>query len=232
MSYYRLTPDRNQGAGFRAFSFLGIPVYIEFGFVLFIAIIFLIYSGEGGLNAATIGLWCVAMFFSLLVHEFGHALTAKAVGCDGIRVALRMFGGYATFSPTSRGRSLLITIAGPSAGLILGALCWLLLARGGRLLEIGAEGAMISFLGAMVFINIFWSIFNMIPIIPMDGGWTLFYSLSYLTAPDRAMAWAARVSLAMCVAVGAFAFAKGFPFVALFCFFFFMDNMRILQSSG
>lgn len=219
-----------QPRGWQVLRLFGIPVYVEPMFLALIAIIFFFY--QGSMSSVSIGLLCFVGFFSLLTHEFGHALVSRLVGCDGIRIALTGFGGYATHTPTTRGKSLLITLAGPFFGYVLGFAALGLYLGGGPLLDIGPEGAMLDLLQMTWVINLFWSTFNMLPIHPMDGGQSLFHALTYWVRPEKAMLWVARFSMALCIPLGFFAYQTGQIFIAFFSLMFFMDNLRVSQALG
>lgn len=230
MSNFRVTPDRGAPGGWKAFSFLDIPVYLEPSFFLFLVLIFFLNSGDGN-NHAAVGIFCVAIFFSLLVHEFAHALSSKYFGCSAIRIALVMFGGYATHSPTTRGKSLLITLAGPAASLAFGTVAYALTAQGSAL-RIGPPGAMKDLLFNLERINLFWGLFNLIPIHPMDGGQALFHLLSYRLRPDQAMIRVAQISMGTAAALGIFTFyfMPDESFIPLFCVMFFFNNLQSYQA--
>jgi len=128
-------------------------------------------------------LWIGCVFVSILVHEFGHALVARRFGADP-GVILYMLGGLCVHQndrETPRQR-LLILIMGPGAGFLLmgltiGVSClWLGLTPlqvwerhlfQGRTLPPRLAAAAIWFL---IEINFFWGVFNLFPIMPLDGG--------------------------------------------------------------
>lgn len=232
MTLYSIKPDYDRPAGWQILNFFGIPIYVEPSFFMFVGLIFLLQATGGPINVPEVGLFIFVIFFSILIHELGHALTAKMFGCDSIRIAMVMFGGYATHSHTTRGKSVVISLAGPSFGLALGGAATVLYLVGGeRLLAIGPQGAMGFVLSVVIFINFFWSLFNLLPIYPLDGGQALMYGLSgVLHSEARAMLFVARLSMALCVLVAVISYQLGFVFVAIFCFFFFMNNMRIMQA--
>lgn len=204
-------------------SLFGIPVHVDLTFFLFIALI--MFTG-GEVNPVESGILGMAIFFSLIAHEGGHALTARALGCDNIGITLRFGGGFASHSPTTRGRNLLIVLMGPAAGFALAAFAGLALAIGslyGFKFNAGAN----YMLWVLVIANVVWSIFNLIPIHPMDGGQALFYTLSYWFAETSAMLFVCRLSMVLCLIVGYFAFQYQQMFVVLICLISFQSNMRI-----
>jgi stage IV sporulation protein FB len=224
MAIYRMQPEfEYRPAGWRAFSLFGIPVYIEGGF-LFLLLFYFLTGAESRQDIPRIGLWCFVVFLSIVVHEFGHAIVARLSGCSGIRIALVMFGGLAYHSPTSRGRSILISLAGPFFGFLLGALAYVLF----EYTPLPYEGppATIYLLSTLVLVNIFWTIFNLLPMHPLDGGQTLFYALTYKLSDDTAMLWTARVSLIVAALVGFWGYQNGYLIISIICLFVGMQNFR------
>ena len=112
-------------------------------------------------------LFMLAGFISILVHELGHALTAKHLG-KRVEIVLQAFGGYAAYSGggrLSRLQSFLITAAGPAIQILLGAAVLLLLSQ--------ADGLSLNgkyFFSSLCFISFFWAFLNLLPVLPMDGG--------------------------------------------------------------
>ncbi len=226
MPVFRLTPDRDGPQGWRILTIGGIPVYVEPSFILFIGLITMLNADAGGIDVPRVGLICAVIFGSILVHELGHALSSKWFGLDNIRIALVMFGGYATHTPTTRGRSIVISLMGPFFGLLLAAAAFGLSRT--RLLDAGPEGAMEFVLGSLLLLNLFWSLFNLIPVHPMDGGQVLFHTLTYWLEPTRALRAVVRLSMVLCVVLGLLAYRVE-PFIALFFGLFFIDNWRVAQ---
>lgn len=148
------------------FSLFGIPVEVQ----PFFWISLIILGGTTGADTAAeifeILLFVLAGFISILVHEFGHALTAKAYGAN-TAITLQAFGGFAAYSGVrmSRGKSFLITAAGPAIQIALGLSVFLLLQV---LPQISKNGE--YFLVTLMFISFFWAILNLLPVLPLDGG--------------------------------------------------------------
>lgn len=67
-------------------------------------------------------------------------------------------------SPSAR-QALIVTAAGPLAGLLLGAIVWSISRSAGPLPNL----ARIAF-GWVVWVNVAWSLFNLLPLLPLDGG--------------------------------------------------------------
>ena len=112
------------------FSIFGIPVLVHPFFWVTLALI------GGALNAnspsAILGLclFLLAGFISILVHELGHALTARRFGARS-EIVLQAFGGYAAYSGVrlTRPQSFAVTAAGPAVQILLGVALYMLIPR-------------------------------------------------------------------------------------------------------
>jgi Zn-dependent protease len=148
------------------FSIFGIPVQVHPYFWITLAII----GGALGANSpsAILGvcLFLLAGFISILVHELGHALTARKFGAHS-EIVLQAFGGYAAYSGVrlTRPQSFAITAAGPAVQILLGVVLFFAIPR---LPEISPYGR--YFLTTLMGISIFWALLNLLPVLPLDGG--------------------------------------------------------------
>jgi hypothetical protein len=103
------------------FSLLGIPVRVHPMFWL----VALLLGFRGNPKPQELVLWVAVVFVSILVHELGHALAARAHGWEPW-ITLHGFGGLASYRPTRqtpRSR-ILITLAGPAPGSCSRPWCW------------------------------------------------------------------------------------------------------------
>ena len=162
------------------FQILGIPVRVHPGFWLMGAFICW-QSAEGRPDRILIGVICV--FFSILIHELGHAITFRRYGHRG-EIVLYMMGGYATGKPLSTWRIVLVSAAGPAAGFVVATIVWVLMK------SIPAETfiqhlSLYWTLNLLWFVNFWWGILNLTPCIPLDGG-RIMESLVYRYWPQRA----------------------------------------------
>lgn len=109
--------------------------------------------------------WVAVVFISVLVHELGHALVAKWWG-QTVSIELGTMGGVTTFhGPSlSRKKEFFVVLCGPLFGFLLCILSFYLF----RWNIFGSYG--VSFLSIMTLANLFWSILNLIPVHPLDGG--------------------------------------------------------------
>jgi len=97
--------------------FSGIKVYIHWTFLILIVWIFIMHSRMG--DGWQAGLWGVlfilALFACVVLHEFGHALTAKRYQIATRDITIYPIGGVASLEsmPEKPGQELLVAIAGP-----------------------------------------------------------------------------------------------------------------------
>ncbi|HEX6739977.1 MAG TPA: site-2 protease family protein [Vicinamibacteria bacterium] len=179
------------------FRLFGLPVRLSLFFVL---IGFLIRPAGAGSVVLTVA-WLLVMFVGVLLHELGHALTARAFGQQP-GILLHGLGGLTYWMPRGEigaGRRLLIAAAGPSVGLVLGFACLVL-----RLL-IRAPGTLVDqVLWFAVIVNLGWGAFNLLPLLPMDGGQVLASFLEIL-----GLGKARRVVHGFSLGVGVIAVAVG-----------------------
>ncbi len=148
------------------FSLFGIPVEVQ----PFFWITLVILGGVGGADSSAaifnIVLFVLAGFISVLVHELGHALTARSFGAYSA-ITLQAFGGYAAYSGVrlSRWQSFLVTAAGPAIQIVLGLVVLLLIRSISGLSPQGSY-----FLNILMIISFVWAILNLLPVVPLDGG--------------------------------------------------------------
>src|SRR5580700_3966985 len=122
-------------------------------------------------------IWIGCLFVSILVHEMGHALTALACGWPP-QVYLYGFGGLAVYRPTSghtTGRSVLISYAvfclkKKIYGLVYVAASTLIASECPQTLQPLWHIRLLAFFDFMEFINLWWGLVNLLPVLPLDGG--------------------------------------------------------------
>ena len=161
-------------------SISGIGLYVHATFVLLLAWIAIdAWSTTGHAGPAVAGvLFVAAVFLMVVLHELGHALTARRYGVRTRDIILLPIGGVARLEqmPKEPAQEFVVAVAGPAVNvaiaLALGA--WLTLTGGIPSL---ADGASIApgFLGRgfvvrLFAVNIWLVLFNLIPAFPMDGG--------------------------------------------------------------
>lgn len=173
------------------FSIAGIPVRVH---PLFWLISFLF--GFSANNLLFTFIWMLVVFVSILIHELGHAFAFRRYGLRS-SIVLHFAGGLTVPESVSWGsgwanialrprEEIFISLAGPFSGFLFAALIiggvlatggsiginWLLgfiplptvdrLAFGGTFLTI--------LVVLLLSVNVFWGLFNLVPVYPLDGG--------------------------------------------------------------
>jgi Zn-dependent protease len=191
------------------FPLFSVPVSIHWSF-LFVAVFGLgVYSGW------EIAAWTGAVLIAVLLHESGHAFTAKAFGASPVSITLFALGGFTSWAaPKSLGpgRRFIVSAAGSAVGIAAG-LAVIALSRSGAF--DGIPDLAFVFLQSFVWAGLVWGILNWIPILPLDGGHMLQHALEMVT-PTKAAPIARWISVATGVAVVAAAFYYGETFLAIF----------------
>jgi Zn-dependent protease len=110
--------------------------------------------------------WVLVIFVSVIVHEMGHALTAIAFG-QKAHIDLLGFGGltHRYGKKVNAWRDFLIVFNGPLAGVLLCIASYILLS-----VPVNYSANALYTLQLFFYANIFWTVINLIPVQPLDGG--------------------------------------------------------------
>lgn len=207
------------------FRVLGVPVRIDPSFLLMA--LFVGWSG----NRPPILLveWVLVVCASVLWHELGHALVYRRFGYQP-QIELYAMGGL-TSAPLTRplgaGRDIIVSLAGPAAGLLLGAAVH----TGARLAPDTFSGPLASTtVRDLLWVNVAWGVFNLLPMLPLDGGRVMAAVLG-VVAGDRGQTAAHAVSVAVAAGAGILAFVARLPFAALIALLFAAMNLRAMRDS-
>lgn len=175
-----------------------------------------------------------AVFGCVVLHELGHALTARLYGIQTEDITLYPIGGVARLQrmPRNPGAELLITLAGPLVNLAIAGVLALTLALSGTgtLWESGPS-LVEEFLSALMAINLFLAVFNLIPAFPMDGGRILRASLSGWLGRLRATEIAAGLGKVLAIGFGVWSLMQ-FDLLraALAGFIFYAAQAELMQA--
>lgn len=136
--------------------------------------------------------WAVLLYGSILLHELAHAFAGRARGVPVRQVNLTLIGGHTEMDDAgSPGTSALVAAAGPLANLVVAGV------TGGLATLVPPWGAAAWLLVSLAGANVVVTVFNLLPGLPMDGGWILEALVWRLTgrraAGTVAAAWIGRV---------------------------------------
>lgn len=161
------------------FQLFGMPVVVRGSFLLIAAFVGFIGVGDLARSVA----WLVIVFFSILIHELGHAFTARMYGST-VAIELNGLGGLTRWGAPdgelTPGRRAMIAAAGSATGLVFGGLVWVV-AR-----QFDPYPPLTAFiLENVIYVNVFWGLLNWLPIRALDGG-HLLESFLEKVIPERA----------------------------------------------
>jgi stage IV sporulation protein FB len=178
--------------------------------------------------------WLGVVLVSVLVHELGHAWMARAFGMAP-EIDLHSMGGTTSWrsgAKMSAGRRVLIALAGPGTGMIAGGIVIALALRAGYPIggRVPTDAPMIQHvIKDMVWVNIGWGIFNLLPMLPLDGGNAMHGLLDGVTRGKGEVS-ARVVSILVALGVGGLAIATGNWWPALLAGMFAFQNGRAMYD--
>ena len=179
--------------------------------------------GDRGL--ILLAIWVACVFVSIVIHELGHALMARRFGITPV-VVLHGLGGttYMAGSGLTRPQAILVTLAGPAAGLALWAVIQYPVVN---LLRQSAGVSYITLAAVefLLFINLVWTLFNLLPILPLDGGLILRNLLGF-----GRMAVARMIGVVCAVGCAVWAVSAGWIYGALFFGYLAYQNFQGVAS--
>lgn len=243
------------------FELAGIPVRVHPAFFILPVIL-----GRGliapGINTGVGLLLVVGLFFvSILVHELGHVFAYRHFGRSG-RIVLYWMGGIAIADSgnlawaRSSGRrftsnqQIIISLAGPAAGLLLAAACVAVVYAMGGTVRMGwvfgfvpvpfanmtgtsMEGNEVFWMliqGGIIW-NIFINLLNLVPVYPLDGG-QVSRELFLKFDPGSGLSNSLLLSVATGVALAVMGLSGQDRFLAFFFGFMAWQNYQAWQHSG
>jgi Zn-dependent protease len=182
-------PGTTASYGWRIGAIRGIPVYLGRSWPVIAIVVVVTFApnvststGEyGGVFGYAVAVaYAVLLLLSVLAHEAGHALVARRFGFRVDRVVADLWGGHTVYdSSTSRaGTSAVISVSGPLANLALAGIGYALMQA------LDPDGVVGLLLFAVTLTNAFVGVFNLLPGLPLDGGY-LVHALVWKVTGDR-----------------------------------------------
>src|SRR5689334_13391311 len=153
---------------------LSIPIYFNPSMVLLAALVTFVYGGwvrsQLGLPAPAayaLGFgFVVCLLGSVLLHELGHALTARRYGIGVRGITLELLGGWTEMdrdAPSPRVDAL-VSLAGPAVSLVLGGVA------SGVAFVLPDRTVVGQIFFQLAVSNLIVAVFNVLPGLPLDGG--------------------------------------------------------------
>lgn len=190
-------------------TFFGIGVYLHFTFLLLLAFFtWAEYQVSGSLVEALVTLaFFAAVFLGLVMHEYGHALTARRFGIATRDITLLPIGGIARLEkmPDKPWQEFLVAIAGPMVNVVIAAVIIAGLSFVYPFMDVlralFPSGRIVygDFWLNLARVNIILILFNMLPAFPMDGGRVARSLMAMFLPYEQATRYAALLGKAMAV---------------------------------
>jgi Zn-dependent protease/predicted transcriptional regulator len=205
---------------------------------------FIEFQNSGSLERIAVNQGFILVLMACVVlHELGHALTARKFGIKTQRIILLPIGGVATLEkmPEKPGQELLVALAGPAVNVLIALLLSLIIPLKSyfnfdnvMVEEMLYAPNLQNFLFYLFVANVMLVVFNLIPAFPMDGGRVLRALLSFSLSRVDATNIAASIGQFLAVVF----FILGFfinPFLILIAFFIFFgaygENQMVKRNS-
>ncbi len=131
----------------------------------------------------------ITLFAIVFIHECGHAAAAALLGCRVLSIQMLPFGGVAVIEDGGKltaYREIVIALAGPLQNILMVGIV-LLLSR----FQLGDP----LFLDYIIQANLLIALFNLLPVLPLDGG-KIVQAIVSLWAPYyTTLMWTYRISI-------------------------------------
>jgi len=162
-------------------TYLGIPVKVHWSF-FFIFLYIGAVSYSKGLNfdkAFTLALHVFLLFLCVVLHEYGHALSARKYGIGTRDIILSPIGGIARLEaiPENPKEEIVVAFAGPFVNLVIVIICTIMFFSLKNFIFIPMSFEDLNYIAhpssaifCLIWINLILFAFNLIPAYPMDGG--------------------------------------------------------------
>jgi stage IV sporulation protein FB len=198
-----------------------IPLNVSPFFWLFALLIGWLNSKE----PAQIIIWVFIIFISILVHELGHALFGLLFN-QKVRIEIAPFGGVTLREgpKLTLGKEFLVVLAGPVFGFSLFLLGFFTLPY------IKDEKSLFYFaLHILMLVNLLWTLLNLVPVIPLDGGHLLRITMEKFFGFKgvKGVHW---ISFVLAVLLTMLSFAFGQLFIGILFFMLAFSSYRLLKN--
>jgi Zn-dependent protease/CBS domain-containing protein len=201
----------------------GIPIFVHWTFLVLLVWLLIegVARGQSPAQAAEGVGFVLALFGCVVLHELGHALTARRFGIPTADITLLPIGGLARLQrmPDKPWQELLVALAGPAVNVVIAAALWAAgvtvpagLGATGRVVEVG-------FWPELMLVNVMLVVFNLLPAFPMDGGRVLRALLAMKMEYARATRLAASIGQVVAIGFALLGLWSHNPFLVLIALF-------------
>ncbi|MEZ0327574.1 MAG: M50 family metallopeptidase [Fimbriimonas sp.] len=212
----------------RVGSLFGIPIFLNITIIFFL-LPALRGSGWDFWHALE---YAALIVLSILIHELGHALTAKRYRLKGLSIMLHGMGGFASSTGARTPRQdLLIVLAGPAATFAIGLIC-LAVARTASADPYTEAFNQLFIIEQLGRTNILLGFLNLIPSLPWDGGRALSAILAHRMHEVKALRLVAHLGLIITPPLLLYGIFGGQGFFTLFAIVGLFTSYMTLKDTG
>jgi Zn-dependent protease len=146
-------------------TILGTTITLDFSFIILIVFFVLSDIERAGIRNAL--LWAPVLLISILVHELAHAAMIGLLGFGPSQILLQGIGGVTVNERRARPwQDLLISAAGPISSFLLAGGLYALFINVGF---VRTDPFLLALLPLLLRANLWWGVFNLMPVVPLDG---------------------------------------------------------------
>jgi Zn-dependent protease len=200
-----------------------IPIHVEWPFFLIAALLGgnLIQAWPGN-RLLFLLIWIAIVFVSILVHELGHAV-AYRMNAQHPQITITAFWGLTHGQrELPKWRSVMVSLSGVIAAIVVLAIPAKLLYEGNVLFPAYSKWNFVVY--EVWYINLWWSVANLLPLLPLDGG--------QITRTLWGLRTARFASLASGAVVTIWLFVAGHTFAAIFIAMLALMNLAEAMQEG
>lgn len=203
----------------------GTTIRVDLSFLILVAL-FVATAYNPGLGIEYALLWIPVLFISVLVHELAHAAMIAIFGYGASEIVLGGIGGVTMNNRRARPwHDMLISIAGPLSSFGLAILFGFL----ERVDFVQRDKMLVNLVPMLTRMNIWWGVFNLIPVSPLDGGQALRNFLRMFLSERTAFVIAVWIGIVVGTVVTIIGFKSGLFFVALLIAWYVYSNFQQWQ---
>jgi Zn-dependent protease/CBS domain-containing protein len=201
----------------------GIPIFVHWTFLVLIGWLLIEEVAQGHSLVQALGGvgFVLALFGCVVLHELGHALTARRFGIPTADITLLPIGGVARLQrmPERPGQELLVALAGPAVNVVIAAALYAAGVRFSTGLGNPKHLVESGFWSKLLLVNCWLVGFNLLPAFPMDGGRVLRALLAMRMEYARATRLAASIGQVVAIGFALFGLQAGYPMLLLIALF-------------
>ncbi len=205
----------------------GTTMHVDFSFLILI-VFFVAANYRPALGIQFALLWIPVVFVSVLIHELAHATAIGLFGYGPSHVVLGGMGGVTVNERKARPwHDMIISLSGPISSFLLAAAMYYIL----NAALVQRDPMLREFVPRMLWANLFWGVFNLIPIAPLDGGHAVRNFFRSFLSETRAFViavWIGMTGGAAAAIVAAVVFRQ--IFIAAFLAWFVFVNFQKWQT--